>query len=599
MVAQTATRNQFTGFDGQIYSDQELNAFGTFECRRFRERIISQFPNLSSPLRAEYLHTSQKEGYVQANLDLLARDKQLRFKELNLVHDQQELEVFAGEQAEQCENYRAVLTDTQCIYDRCSERAAEFGLTPPNPKDFSEKIEPCINRLCCKKWWKRQLLRKQRVTVESIARELRQVHNHKNLYCSSISLQSHKRQKRANREYLESKIAVNEEGYERTLAELSDLGVSNPSIRRTELITRLKGFEVVAKQLSHQAYFFTVTCPSRFHRMTKITMNGKVIKVIPNEKFDGSSPRDAQIYLSKLWAKINSKLKREDIRPYGLRVAEPHHDGTPHWHFLLFVEPGQAEEMVSIFQRWSLKDTPDEKGAQKHRFKVEKIKSGINPKTGNEYSATGYLIKYICKNVDGNGINNCEESASNKDWEEKSSIEVAERIEAWARTFRIRQFQQIGGPSVTVWREMRRLSEQKGLIEEVRKAANDGDWAEFIRLMGGPSVARDSQLARPTYALSESLDKATGEVQKVTHTCYGDEAKDRVVGVLIAGITVLSRVHFWEIKDNEKVLSARQKIMDGIADIFEEIRNQSHLYPDDFNSVVLQRAKPAALDSFQ
>lgn len=152
---------------------------------------------------------------------------------------------------------------------------------------------------------------------------------------------------------------------------------------------------------------------------------------------------------------------------------------------------------------------------------------------------------------------------------------------------------------MTVWRELRRLSEQDGLLEQVREAADSGDWASFVEAMGGPNISRNSQLVRPAYALSEKLDRSTGEITKVTHTEYGDEARERVIGVLITGITVLSRTHFWEIKENEKVRSARQQIMNGIVDLLEEISDQNPAESIPINPSLLQQAKPAALDLCQ
>ena len=400
MVAQPAGRDQFVGYDGRIYKNEELNAFGTYECIDYRERILSRYSGLASAMRAEYLSIAQEQSYVQANLRFLELDERLRIRDFNLLSDREEINELAQRQADHCRRLKERVKDSKSVFTLFQELADSYRIEAPNPEDYGNDVVPCINRFCCERWWKRQLTKKQKFTVESVSRELRQVHSHRASYCSNFSFKRHKQQKIVNRKYLESKLAVNEENQEYTLAELSDLGVSNPAIRRLELITRCKGYEALAKELGHEALFITFTAPSRFHRMTKISgESGKVIKVVPNSKFDGSTPKDAQSYLCATWAKIQAKFHREGIRPYGFRVAEPHHDGTPHWHFLLFVEKDHSEEMISIFQRWALKDTPDEKGATQHRVKVEKIKTGINPNTGREYSATGYIIKYISKNI--------------------------------------------------------------------------------------------------------------------------------------------------------------------------------------------------------
>jgi hypothetical protein len=57
-----------------------------------------------------------------------------------------------------------------------------------------------------------------------------------------------------------------------------------------------------------------------------------------NPKYDGVSPVAAQWYLNEVWRRVRAQLNREDIKIYGLRVAEPHHESTPHWHLLTFVQ---------------------------------------------------------------------------------------------------------------------------------------------------------------------------------------------------------------------------------------------------------------------
>ena len=39
------------------------------------------------------------------------------------------------------------------------------------------------------------------------------------------------------------------------------------------------------------------------------------------------------------WARIRACWKRKGITAFGVRIAEPHHHGTPHWHLLIFMKP--------------------------------------------------------------------------------------------------------------------------------------------------------------------------------------------------------------------------------------------------------------------
>ncbi|WBA15132.1 replication endonuclease [Salinivibrio proteolyticus] len=146
---------------------------------------------------------------------------------------------------------------------------------------------------------------------------------------------------------------------------------------------------------------------------------------------------------------MRAKLQREDVRFYGFRVVEPQHDGTPHWHLLLFVEPAHYDTLITTMRDYALREDGDETGAEQHRFTEVKI----DPNKG---SATGYIAKYISKNIDGDHLD-----AGIYGEDPKCA---AARVDTWAACWSIRQFQQLGGCSVTVWRELRRLkaSQQAG-----------------------------------------------------------------------------------------------------------------------------------------
>jgi hypothetical protein len=172
----------------------------------------------------------------------------------------------------------------------------------------------------------------------------------------------------------------------------------------------------------------------------KTVKNGGVIE---NPLYSGVNPREAQTYLAKhVWARIRAALKRAGIGIYGFRIAEPNHDGTPHWHFLIFHAPSDLEKMKAIILTHALADSPDEKGAAEHRVDFKPIDPGKG-------TAAGYIAKYVAKNIDGHKLES--------DTYGNAATDASTRVEAWATTWGIRQFQQVGGPPVGPWRELRRV----------------------------------------------------------------------------------------------------------------------------------------------
>lgn len=246
-------------------------------------------------------------------------------------------------------------------------------------------------------------------------------------------------------------------------------------------MVRIRGFEDYAKEMGYSALFLTMTTPSKYHRCFARTGD-------ENPNWNGATPLDAQEYLNRTFARIRAALAREQVTPFGFRVAEQHHDGTPHWHLLLFIPTEQQQTLVDTFIHYCLEEDGDEQGAKERRFKVEYIA----PAKG---SATGYIMKYIYKNIDGEGI---EYDSYGKD-----ASSSAIRIKVWASCWGIRQFQQIGGVGVTPWRELRHLDAIKNppldWIEAIRKAADSSNWALYTQLMGGVFCKRVDQTIRPLY----------------------------------------------------------------------------------------------------
>src|SRR3569623_266338 len=158
--------------------------------------------------------------------------------------------------------------------------------------------------------WRRALRKVHVRKFEHGAIRLGLVHSRKGKYVSDETLNRRRKRIRRNRAILEHCIATNELGQEYTLQQLAELSVSNPKIRRAELMTPIAGFDAVAQSLGHIGVFYTVTCSSRMH--ARLSATGE-----KNPKYDETmTPRHAQAYLAKLWTQIRAKLHRNGIHVY-------------------------------------------------------------------------------------------------------------------------------------------------------------------------------------------------------------------------------------------------------------------------------------------
>lgn len=433
------------------------------------------------------------------------------------------------------------------------------GLAPFLPVGPGITARGMLARLKDDRWWRRILRRTHAAVMETAAIGLGLVKAGRGgeCYVSAESLKRRGGQIARNAAALQGTLAVNENTEAMTLAEIAAKGMADKAIRRNELMTRIAGFEVIAKGLAHQAVFLTVTCPSRMHKWRRGDRN----MATSNPVFDGTTPAQAQAYLATQWARFRAKAARRGLRVYGFRIAEPHHDGCPHWHALLWFD-GQCEQaeggrvfkavkqgLASFYRADSLatlqallaefflhNDSPAEKGAKKHRVKLEVI----DPAKG---SAASYVAKYVAKNVDGMHVE--------RDLYGNDTLESSRRVEAWAATWRIRQFQQIGGAPVTTWRELRRVhpgnipQDAAEVLHQAVEAVNvsafgralsdDGQesereriangWADYVRLQGGPLAKRRDHQVRMHRA-------DTGECGR-----YGDPKARAVVGVSAQSVT--------------------------------------------------------------
>ncbi|WP_102794276.1 replication endonuclease [Bowmanella denitrificans] len=354
------------------------------------------------------------------------------------------------------ENYYSNEALTVRIYRVLCSIPNQMGITEkyqaiPFEDLTQEHAEIGLNRLLCEKWWLRKLRTVHRQKFEEIAIAAGVVHNGKQPYISNDTFRYYQKREAENRKVLNDMVAYNEEtGVEVPLMSLIEKSVANPKIRRHELMVRIRGNEEFATANGHSGMMITLTAPSRYHPTATKNLFGKRC-TIANPKYDGATPRQTNAYLNHIWALIRSALDRFGIKPYGLRVVEPHEDETPHHHYLLFSRPEDQAKIVEVFKHYGLLVDGNEAGAKRNRVHVVYI----DPKKG---SATGYIAKYISKNIDGYQADGTELDGDNLG---NSASDAAKRVTAWRKCWGIRAFQFVGNPSVTVWRELRKYNREE------------------------------------------------------------------------------------------------------------------------------------------
>lgn len=495
--------------------------------RRWRMTQFAKLPfEFHRPIAKQYNYRFRKTGRTQANTFLRRFVSKFDVRTQRLATDPIYLKQYVRNRKHELTVIATNSPTDQDAYTRLSRRIESLGLKAPTIAG-SVTVLGANRRMLDEGWLARQFRKVYLPKFEATAIQAGMVHSRAGLYVSDASLSAFRDRQSHNRQVLERIELENEIGQTFDLSDLVARSVANPTNRRHELMVRLYGFDEIAKQLDHVGLFITITCPSRMH--ARYWTSGD-----PVSSYDGTTPRQAQAYLNDIWMNTRARFKNANTHLYGFRMAEPQHDGTPHWHILLYTNPANQHFVCSTFQELSLRDSPDEKGANEQRCKIEVIDR-------SKGSGVAYAAKYVSKNIDGEHVD--------KDLHGKSAKDSAQRVVAWASIHRIRQFQQFGGPSVTCWRELRRLSAApEGILDEARRAADQGDWMTFTNVLGGTDTCRKSHPVK----LIREFNSNEGK--------YGEPIGYQITGLSDGVTCIQTHMHTWKVKLKSESL----RVLDGV-----------------------------------
>lgn len=553
----------------------------------WREQKFEAFPESVQRLARQRLEELDREDYRRANGTCLQLSKTLQRAHVGRAFDEQELRDYAENYARTCASLRAhdpheVLGrlsglrtpyvhscdgPVTCLPVRQDNFASEMRLFAAKctfaasvgidviPASRTMRFFGLSARLDDPLWWRRQLRALWSRKSEHAMRQLGAVRNGREVYVSDAAVRQRGDQRRRMQQFFESSMVVNELGESIDLEHVVEHSLSNPRLRRGELMARARGFEEIAAHFKHEAIFLTLTTPSCYH--AELHRGGR------NPNYQGATVREAQAWLCRTWSRCRSQLQREDIRYYGIRVAEPHHDGTPHWHVLLFAQRSSITRLGEIIHEQFLKEFAAEAGAYDKRVHIERIDRSRG-------SAVGYLAKYIAKNLDAAGAIHAESSretglAAGRGLEISVAVcEGVARVDAWAALHRIRQFQQLGGPPVGLYREARRLRDphHDPDLERIRAHADRGDWRGFCLAAGYRWTSdhtdralaklwrkeRRARVQRGTRARRVTTSIRMVHAETGRRNRFGELCGSAAVGLSWSATEVFTRPHHWRLE---------------------------------------------------
>ncbi|MEG4656643.1 replication endonuclease [Enterobacter sp. APAP_BS8] len=396
-------------------------------------------------------------------------------------------------------------------WERVAAEAMRLDVIPPAFEQLRRKkrrrkpvpyelIPGSLARMLCADWWYRKLWQMRCEWREEQLRAVCLVNKKASPYVSYEAVIHKREQRRKSLEFFRSHELVNADGDTLDMEEVVNASSSNPAHRRNEMMACVKGLELIAEMRGECAVFYTITCPSRFHATLN---NGR-----PNPKWTSETVRQSSNYLVETFAAFRKAMHKAGLRWYGVRVAEPHHDGTVHWHLLCFMRKKDRRTITAMLRKFAIREDREELGSNTGpRFKSELI----NPRKG---TPTSYIAKYISKNIDGRGL-----AGEISKETGKSLRDNAENVNAWASLHRVQQFRFFGIPGRQAYRELRLLAGQAARnqsdskagaavldnprLDAVLAAADAGCFATYIMKQGGVLVPRKHHLVRTAYEFND------------------------------------------------------------------------------------------------
>ena len=341
-------------------------------------------------------------------------------------------------------------------------------------------------------------------------------------YVDGWTLRRFEHQQVANAAFLKKHVAISLD----QRIPLSEIASSAAASRRAQWYAMILGMREIASRDSFTPVFVTVTLPGEWHLCPRFGEPGD-----PRH-----SPTDAAKEIGKRWHNALCMFKGRKGQLFGIRVAEPHADGTPHLHCVLWVKLSQCDDLRDCLAKHFPAGTQSEK---EYRDKGDFTKGpALVIKKWEERSeddargcadAASYALSYVLDVLE-NDTGNADPiaDAGNLQKSRTKSKEI-KRVKAWARHARLRRLSLVGlnpgtiGRWATFYRALKGHSSEETVAHPQTKAIlhamKSAQWGSVLRLLGAFSSKND----QPIKPVREVRSNRWGDAVKTT-IAYRDAA---------------------------------------------------------------------------
>jgi len=301
------------------------------------------------------------------------------------------------------------------------------------------------------KFWQKKILLTIRQNRELLSYRLGLISENALRYCTDECVDENKNDVKKREEFAKTLVIANTQTGEYFPAPPSHSLKSQSYFENVCFLNELNQYAI---KHDLEVALVTITVPPSMH--------------MSYQKKSTFSPSAVHNYILKRWQKYSSQSTQWTTPCFSFKVIEPHDDGTPHWHVMMFyTKKKQKDHQDALLDAFGLKS-----------FKSKRIKWDILSNDKNEDGITprekaiGYLLDKIKA-----------ESSSEITYESTVS-----RRSAFLNVWNIRgqEFSGLPANTKTLWRELRSKNKYPFTLckelEQLRIFATTNQFANFLEL---------------------------------------------------------------------------------------------------------------------